>query len=397
MEDWQIGAAIYSVMTADFILIGIISFYAIKRRSLNKYLYFLAAIFALGQGIMLYFFTTGMEFTNISFLMVLLIMILAWFTVSYLATNFNLYRILNGESRGVLISLVVFSVLIVLSITYGIGKDYWSSYRNEKRPTWSGFLTNFLLFIPCMMYDFAEYFTEEWMHTRMPILFLVFVEIMVILAYVFGKSWFKNCEKTLLLPQPVFLNRFLTISDSQPMTIENIVNKENPTAGLNIRKDYAFTMWIYINDYTSNNDFIEKNERSMKQIFFYGNANKKDFGGNPQIFYHNRQLVYDFSNTRSQEIIEKTDYKHDILLQKWNHVALNYKMNEVDLFINGKLIYTHSLTNMPVYDFTHVVQVGDDQGIDGAISNVYFHNKPLSRMDIAYEYNIGWGKPDFSP
>ena len=388
MENWKIAFAIYATMTIDFILIGLITFYAIQRRLLDKYLYYLAALFFIGQGIVLYFFTSGMEFTNTSFLFMTLLMIFMIFIVTMISRNFNLYRILNSENRSVFYSLVVFSILIVLSIVFGFGKDYWTSYFNERKPTWSGFIVNFLFFIPCMMYDFADYLTYQWTHTRMPILFLVFVEILVLVIYYFGKSWGENCLKTQLLPQPVFLKDKVVISDSQPMMIQNVVtNTVNPESEntFNIQKDYAFTMWVYINDYTTNSDNLTVDYRLAKNVFLYGESNGTR--GNPRVCYYNRNLLFYFS-TNPVSSNPSPDFIFNILMQKWNHVAINYKNNEVDVFMNGTLVHSHSLKeNLPIYEISNAVVVGEKFGVDGAICNIHYHREPLTRIEIAYEYN----------
>jgi hypothetical protein len=81
---------------------------------------------------------------------------------------------------------------------------------------------------------------------------------------------------------------------------------------------------------------------------------------------------------------------HDISLpsQKWNNFVVSYDGAQVDLFVNGNLERSAKLDAPIKYSQLDQVVVGDERGIDGAICNVCFFAKPLTRFEIANSYNL---------
>ena len=74
--------------------------------------------------------------------------------------------------------------------------------------------------------------------------------------------------------------------------------------------------------------------------------------------------------------------------QKWNQIVLNYNRNKVELYINGNLERTFSMTkSMPVYNDLDTITIGEDNGLDGGICNVVYYKHPLSPEQISISYN----------
>ena len=69
----------------------------------------------------------------------------------------------------------------------------------------------------------------------------------------------------------------------------------------------------------------------------------------------------------------------------------NYENNKADLYINGNLERTFVYNNnIPSYNSNDIVSIGDDGDSlnGGAICNVVFFKKNLSKKQIANMYNI---------
>ena len=58
------------------------------------------------------------------------------------------------------------------------------------------------------------------------------------------------------------------------------------------------------------------------------------------------------------------------------------------VFVNGKLVKTHVLQKMPQYSVTDTFSIGDNNGLKGSISNIKYHNEPLTKSQITYMYNF---------
>ena len=75
-------------------------------------------------------------------------------------------------------------------------------------------------------------------------------------------------------------------------------------------------------------------------------------------------------------------------IKKWNQIVLNYNRNNVELYINGKIERTFSMTkNMPEYNDLDTITIGQENGLDGGICNVVYYKHPLSADQIALSYN----------
>ena len=186
-----------------------------------------------------------------------------------------------------------------------------------------------------------------------------------------------------LLNRPIFIDREIPIGDSSLFLLNPIDDNSVYKTDQLYRKNYAFSMWIYLNQHSSSNSAYVNGAK----IFDFG-------GGKPSIFYKNQSdntripnkdmYIITFSNT-------STDTKYEIHLQnqKWNNFVFNYLDSKVDLYINGSLEQSFELANnLPEYLPTDVITVGDKNGLQGAICNVNFYNNPMTPEKIMLLYNL---------
>ena len=161
--------------------------------------------------------------------------------------------------------------------------------------------------------------------------------------------------------------------------ITNIVSY-NPS------KNYAISMWIYLNQQTHSFDGNRKNIN----IFSYGNLEDMK----PGISYNNNYKKTDnkdiYTNTfTGPSYNQQNFYDVELTSQKWNNFVFNYSNNSVDLFINGNLERTFMFNNIfPNYDPTDLFTIGDNNGLNGAIGNIMYYIHPLTNFQITNTYNL---------
>ena len=261
----------------------------------------------------------------------------------------------------------------------------------------SGFIVNFIFFIPCIISDFFEYIKNQFYLTPSVNYVLLVVEILLILAYVYiprllQRKLLEN-GKT-ILRDPRFLDTKTIIATMDDIPTSNkqkydsngdIVDDENEP-----RKNYAISLWTYMN--------INAPTENGKHVFSYGSADSFK----PKIEYlGNKSDSSDSSDSKEKRFQDK--YKvwlsKDVQVyvhldpQRWNYWTFNYNQNVADIFINGKLVKSETLiksdtsSSVPTYSSGDVITIGNEH-LDGAICNITYHKNMMIESEIANNYNI---------
>jgi hypothetical protein len=345
--------------------------------------------------------------TNSYALMIMIPLLLSFFMFSpLLRAEESPYLIALGG--GVLVT--IFAMLLYYSSTWNLNAVYYGGFlmrillvviaivglalffklnsaNLKKLPGWYGFFANLLFFIPCLFSDALQYLLQQVRITPNVVFLLLILELILIVLYMMLPPILQkiySLNTTSLLSKPVFLNREITIANSErflykPMS-DSVVNSSKDEL---YRRNYSITMWVYLNPQPSSNAAYVKETT----IFDYGN-------GKPKITYKN-----DSGNTRQKDtdiyIIyfsnngENSSYEVSLPNQKWNFFAFNFFDSKADLYVNGSLARTFNYTdNIPFYSPIDSVIVGSDRGLDGSICNVHYYTEPITGLKITDTYNL---------
>jgi hypothetical protein len=78
--------------------------------------------------------------------------------------------------------------------------------------------------------------------------------------------------------------------------------------------------------------------------------------------------------------------KTNVLLQKWNHVVINYNGGTLDVFYNGELV--KSVYDVVPYMEYDALVVGQENGIYGQLCSLNYFNKNLNLSQVYYLYHL---------
>jgi len=270
--------------------------------------------------------------------------------------------ILNTEIAGqVMFFLNVIGLLAVvfgLIILARLLKDVAYSVEG-----WTGIFLRFLFYIPCLLSDLFSYIVGEFSRSPFVVYVLLAIEIVLILLYLYLPkllSRFATKAGNKLLTEPVRLNTQRNIS-----SLGNIYKKEKITPSFGLHNKFSLSFWVYIitmptNHFPYNTDATILSFANHPIISYNGSKNKCI------VRYAKDSLPIEFK----------------IPLQKWVHLATVYDSNTIDFFMNGELVKSVTRQNNVQLAIDDVITVGQDNGLQGGISDIMYYARPLSRMEI---------------
>lgn len=287
-----------------------------------------------------------------------------------------IYFIMNVTPKQVLITKYVFIILLGFMFIVGLAMIFLMFMHYFKNMSgWSGFFVRLIFFIPCLLIDFIQFIKNEMKITTNNIYILFILELLLILGYLYLPNLFNKItlkKGIILLKDSRFLNKEYTITNDTMITLPKLSIDEVSK----YRHNFAISMWVYINP--QNNSF----HSYSKETNIIDMNNSK-----PRITYINNN---DNINEKDILIFYFDDNKHIIKNkgQKWNNIVINSNSTTIDIFINSNLEKTFTLTKPLEYKNTGIINLGSNNGLDGAICNIMYFNEPLTKNQIANSYNL---------
>ena len=365
-------------MIAIVLIVLYTAVYDPKSLTTNTYVYLLTILipilFAFSYAVPILSADNGSGYGKLAGIAMAVIM---FFTAVYFYINMNSVAF---EATAYISAIIMFIIIIVgLALSFYMLSNYLKSFTGI-----GGFIIYFIFYIPCLIIDFATYILKEFQMTSKVIYVLFFIELLLILLYVYVPQIVNSIDKkdgTVLLDNGAFLDIPKSIGSSKLLQISKD-KLENASQPIVYQTNFAFSMWIYLNIQPTN---FSSYTQEMP-IFDFGN-------GKPKIVYHNnitdeihknKYIIY-FTDTKSGQNF----YEVTLPNQKWNNFVLNYKSSQVDLFINGELVKVFKFTdNRPTYKASDDIMIGQENGLDGAICNVRYYPYNLSMSHITSTYNL---------
>lgn len=171
----------------------------------------------------------------------------------------------------------------------------------------------------------------------------------------------------------------ITISQDPKISgAQTIYRSNNQVNGI----EFTWSCWLYID-----NQALNDRKNTYKHIFHKGNLNIGKNGLNspnnaPGLYISPLTTsVSDLELTVAMSTFDKYDEKitiPNIPLNKWFNVIIRCKNTLLDVYVNGSIAKSTSLTGVPKQNFGDVY-VG---GFNGQLADLLYHSKALGIADI---------------
>lgn len=300
-----------------------------------------------------------------------------------------------------LLNLVI--ILAVLGLTFKILTNT-TFYENSPL---TRLVVNTILYIPCIFVVLVDRlshlsgltktytnmsfpgfqqpsFSKENTSTYYVYLAIIVAAFVIYLLYPYIEEKRTSQGGMLLVNQPVYLNQLKNLASYHTLNNISTVDVSNPINPMQFNYNYAISFWVFLD--SSN----QSKANQYSSILNYGNKPNVLFSpmDNILLFTIDKTSSSDINNlTMDEEQGTQVLYEHkNVLLQKWNHIVLQYNGGTFDIFINGKLV--KSVIGVVPYKTMDILQIGTENGIQGGICNVNYFNKLVNLRQIQNLYNF---------
>ena len=141
---------------------------------------------------------------------------------------------------------------------------------------------------------------------------------------------------------------------------------------------YSISFYIYINPQPTNTSLAYTKDT---ELFNYGFKPVIYYNGNSRKIIIKSRTINNKSD-QLDTIYEMTSVKH----QKWLYFVINYENNNIDVFIDGKLV--GSKNNVTPYFVGDSVTIGEHNGIHGSIKEIFYFDKIKTPDSIQFLYSL---------
>jgi hypothetical protein len=294
-------------------------------------------------------------------------------------------------------SQLALNIVFILFVSSFVYRAFTYSYFYRSSPLFQ-FITDSIFYIPCLVVALLDNIVKFVLRFDAPSVtdYTLLVGVVVLNIVYFGypsvASTIAVQGGKLLQNDPVSLDVQLNLGTDTQLNSSSNTDPTPPsfssvsTAPTYKRVDdhirnyhHAISFWFYVNATQVRGS---ADGGTFVTILNYGQTNVSYSGYNNAL-----RVKAATSDDGTKNPVVKTVYKNkEFMLQKWNHMILNYDSGTLDVFLNGQLVASANQQNLK-QDSSELV-VGANRGLNGQICNINYFNQTLNVDQIYNLYNF---------
>ena len=260
-------------------------------------------------------------------------------------------------------------------------------------------IANALFYIPCLLIDGVEMLKEQYNMPMRPWLILLALQAVFILTGHFLPALVTraiNHTGIQILSAPVSMATDTVVQNHNIQFVNQKGVVEDTTTSSTTQTDSVTPVQVQLANYrygVSAWFYIDPQPPSMNAEYATQSINVFNFGPiGPRVTYSPKTNALNVS-IEGVKMTTETPIPPitDIPLQRWNNLVINSDKGAIDIFMNGRLIYTGThVPEMKRATQTPIVQsvmIGDTTGIQGEICNMVLNREPFTKAEIAWFYS----------
>lgn len=285
----------------------------------------------------------------------------------------------------VILNMIVLTLIFTLVYRFFNVSNYISNIPIVR------LIVNTILYIPCLISDTLDLIigkTKSKDIFDLSYIYLLGAILFVYFIYFFAYPYYMKINRAqggkILLNSPEPLNVSKNI-----MSYREINGMGEKEEGYDYQ--YGLSLWFYVDA-----------EPASTNTSYSRYTSIVNYGNKPGILYkadtnsliitvHLDQISDEMMKNNQLELYGTNDrivFKTDnLLLQKWNHLIINYSAGTLDIFLNGELVKTS--VNVVPYMSYDMLTVGENNGLSGKVCNIVYFKEPLTigKINNLYEKN----------
>jgi len=231
--------------------------------------------------------------------------------------------------------------------------------------------------IPCLFISFAEYIYKEYKITPSPTFVLIGIQLLLITLYIIMPNFQKIFNDLILHDGQDLVTEQVSLDSTVTLDVDtkSFQNKKDDEGRTNY--NYALSSWVYLMDSRGSN--------YEKTIINYGNKPIIQFNDKTNTLF----IKCDVLDDNGGKVVKELYKTSSIPLQRWNNFVFNFSGGTLDIFINGELVSsTQGVIPGDYIKYDDSVIIGDENGVNGSITDVTYYSHELSKTSITNIYKL---------